>query len=73
MASDIKVSLGLPTETAKGDSRFAGIGGPSLPIEATLGLPIMVKKQLIYLLSSMSNDNVIMAMAYELTGTDCSI
>ncbi|GAI81272.1 unnamed protein product, partial [marine sediment metagenome] len=31
---------------------------PSLPIEATLGLPIMVKKQLIYLLRSMAGDNV---------------
>lgn len=46
-----KAELGyycLPIETAKGDSRFASVSQPSLPIEATPGLPIMVKKQLIY-------------------------
>ena len=47
--------------------------GLGLPIEATPGLPIMVKKQLIIILCSVSNDNVITAMAYELPGTDCSI
>ena len=48
VSSGIKASLGLPIEPAKGNSRFASVGEPSLPIEATLGLPIMIKKQLIY-------------------------
>jgi hypothetical protein len=38
----------LPIETDKGDSRFASASEPGLPIEATLGLPISVKKQLMY-------------------------
>jgi hypothetical protein len=48
VSSDIKVSFGLPIETVKAESRFAIVGEPSLPIEATPGLPIMVEKQSIY-------------------------
>ena len=46
-----KAELGyycLPIEMIKGDPRFASVSEPSLPIEATLGLPIMIQKQLIY-------------------------
>ena len=48
MSSDIKVSLGLPIETAEVAFRFASLGELGLPIVVTLGLPMMVKKQLIY-------------------------
>jgi hypothetical protein len=48
VSSDIRVSVGLPIGTAKGDPRFASVSEPSLPIEATLGLPIMVKKRTRY-------------------------
>ena len=48
MSSDIKVGLGLPIETAKGDSRFASTGESGLPTQTTSGLPKMVKKQVIY-------------------------
>jgi hypothetical protein len=48
VSSDVKVSLGLPILITKGDSRFASIGDPGLPKEATPGLPMMVKKKVIY-------------------------
>ncbi|MFC2032447.1 hypothetical protein ACFLUS_03675 [Chloroflexota bacterium] len=35
----------MPIETAKGDSRFASIGDPGLPIAVTPGLPMATEKQ----------------------------
>jgi hypothetical protein len=56
----------LPIGTEKGDSRFASASEPGLPIEATLGLPISVKKQLISYLRNITKDDLIVTMGYSL-------
>ncbi len=58
----------MPIGTEKGDSRFACASEPGLPIEATLGLPISVKKQLIsyFILRNMIKDDLIVTMGYSL-------
>lgn len=62
----INGGLGLPIGTDKGDSRFASASELGLPMEATIGLPITVKKGGNIPLSSMSNDDVILAMGRSL-------